>query len=250
MGGKDLYQKAVAVTPSYELLLLLAAVGFYVYDSAMLLYADELIFRQQWNGCWSFQHAGTTEILGKNPYIPNPLTPGAAILRVSFALPLRAEQDNEEQKLKDFLDELKLVRYLVTALHLLLVIGLPLILFRFRNDESILLFLAATYLAISAMAVELCRLREIARIPANKLIGLVFELFACPPLAINLLRKLTLAKGLTGDPIRFARRQFSPDSFNGLAKLVCTRLDELAADAEVPDVQVNAYRERVAAMTR
>jgi len=41
------------VTISFEIMLVLGIAGFYLFDSAMLLYANELVFVKQ-DGEWSF----------------------------------------------------------------------------------------------------------------------------------------------------------------------------------------------------
>ena len=236
---------------SYEALLLAAALGFYLYDSLILLAADELVFARGWRS-WRFGAGASLEMRGRYPYLPNPLRPADCLFRVDAAAPRRSAAGSDEE-LARFLARLAPLRWVVTALSLVLVLGLPLLLFAYRTSDGAILFLCVTYALIAFAAAELFRIRKAIGMPARTAAGLAFEALACPPLALNLARKISLRRGLHADPVRFARRSFDGARFAALVRVLCGRIDEALEwagdDAELRS-RLTAERERLAALAR
>jgi hypothetical protein len=68
--------------------------------------------------------------------------------------------------------------------------------------------------------------------------SLAFDVLACAPFAVNMVRKLSLRRGLQGDPIDFAAREFDAATREELARLIGRRLEEEAAgEASSPQRQ-------------
>ena len=159
------------------------------------------------------------------------------------------EADNEEESLRAFLHAIRPVRVLVTVLLLLLIAGLPLVLFRYRGAIGVTAYLAAMYLVLAAIALELYRTRRRVGLSFATATRLAFEALACPPLGINVVRKLSLARGIAGDPMRFARQNFEPALFAGLVGKVSARIEDQLEDGAAPE-ELGAYRERLNAMVK
>ena len=200
---------------SYEALLAAAALGFYLYDSLILLAEDELVFARGWRA-WRFALGARLEILGRYPYLPNPLLPADCLFRVAPSAQHREGVGEEE--LARFLAALAPLRWIVTALFLVLAPGLPLLLFAYRTNDAALVLLAAVYGLVAAAGLELFRVRKVIGLPARTAAALAFEALACPPLALNLVRKVCLRRGLCGDPVRFARKAFERKRFAALRR--------------------------------
>jgi hypothetical protein len=240
------------VSLSYEGLLLLAAAAFYLYDSALLLHADEVVFVGS-TRAWTYREASSYEITGRYVYLPNPLRPWDGLFRVALSPQRPMEEDNQASALAEFMMRMRPLRWLAAMLLALLVAGLPLVLFRYRGSAGVSIFLLLMYSVLTAIAVELYRLRRPFGISFATATRLAFEALACPPLGINIVRKLALAHGIPGDPVRFARSHFAPALFASLVARVSARIDEeLAFQPPPPGArsEMLAYRERLSAMVR
>jgi len=213
------------VSLSYEWLLLLAAAGFYLCDSALLAHGDEVVFVRS-PRAWTYREASSYEIIGRYVYLPNPLRPCDGLFLVTLSPPRRMEEDNEDAALGDFIRRLRPLRWLAMILLALLVAGLPLVLFRYRGSAGVSVFLLLLYFVLAAIAAELYRLRKRLALSFATTTRLAFEALACPPLGINIVRKLTLAHGIPGDPMRFARNHFAPELFASLVARVDARVGE------------------------
>ena len=214
------------MNPSSEILIVLGVVGFYLYDSAMLLYSNEFVLIEA-HGAWTFRYPqGDWQLLGRTPYLPNPLTPYAAIFRVSWSPSNLGEQHQEDPKLQEFTSALNPLRYIVVVLLVLLVGELPLLLLHFGVNLGVLVLVGVVYLTIIAMLLIVFLRRRVLQLSSRACGALAVELLACAPFAINTLRRIAVSRSIAGDPIRFARERLSTESFAKLVSLVCGRLDE------------------------
>jgi hypothetical protein len=208
-------------------MLILGIVVFYLFDSAMLLYVNELVFVEK-NGKWVF---GLPEsgwkMLGKNLYVPNPLTPDYPLFRACWVVSSPPNEHQEDiETLRQFLNELNPLRYMTFSLFVLLLIGLPIVLLGFGTGLALLLLLGVIYCAISVMLAQIYRQREKLGLSGKTFAKLAFDSLACAPFALNLVRKITLRRSLVGDPICFAHQVLDADAFAQLVQALCHRVDE------------------------
>ena len=69
---------------SFEALLIIGVLGFYIYDSAILMFSNELIFTKSY-GKWSASFPTTRlRVMKKLLFFPNPLTPFNLIFVLSW----------------------------------------------------------------------------------------------------------------------------------------------------------------------
>ena len=197
---------------SFEILLVLGTLGFYLYDSGMLLYVNEMVFfreRRQWN----FACPGNSWLLlGRSPYIPNPLTPEIAMFRVYWSDTGRSSQ-NSDESIEQFVAALVPLQYLVDVLLAQFFIALPFVLFLYGSGPQLLWVFGAIYLNIAVILVVVYKKKDILKVSKRKFVALSFESIACAPFALNIVRKLTLHRSLVGDPIEFAKIMFDQNVF-------------------------------------
>lgn len=236
---------------SFEVLLVLGTIGLYLFDSAMLLYTNELVFAET-NGRWIFACPGSHwQLLGKNPYLPNPLTPDDLLFRVYWSASEPSEHRESQDVLQHFIRALTPLRYMVSVLLMLLLIGLPLVLFRFGTGLELLILLGAIYLIITVILVQTYRRREVLGLSGKAFAGLAFDSLACAPFALNIVRKITLQHSLVGDPISFAHKTFDADTFAKLVNSLCNRVDEemeLEDEESSRHSELEAYRKWITSM--
>ena len=139
------------MTLSFEIMLVLGVIGFYMLDSLMLLYVNELIYVQaNTKGQWFFICPKLRwQILGKVPCIPNPLTPSSPLFRVSWPVSSPSELQEDSESLQRFLNTLNPLRYFTILLFFLLVVGLPFVLFSFGGGFELLILIGLIYINIS-----------------------------------------------------------------------------------------------------
>ncbi len=204
---------------SFEMLLVIGVAGFYLFDSAMLLYTNELVFVEN-NGKWIFSSPQkNAQILKKFLYLPNPFRPDKHIFSLywSASEPIKTKTDKGDiQKL--FL-ALKPLRYMTCFLLVLLFFGLPLLVFILGTGAMLLLLIEAIYLTILLMLIHVYLFKDMLKLSDKTFAKLAFDSLICAPFALNLLRKITLQHSL-GDPIDFASQNFDVNRYASLIEVL------------------------------
>ena len=146
-------------------MLVLGIVGFYLFDSAMLLYVNELVFVEK-NGKWGVGRPESEwQMLGKSLYVPNPLTPDYPLFRACWVVASASNEHQEDiETLRQFINDLNPLRYMTFSLFVLLLIGLPMVLLGFGTGLALLLLLGVIYCTISIMLGKVCITRSEDRI--------------------------------------------------------------------------------------
>jgi len=230
----------------FEILLVLGALAFYLQDSCALLYADELMLERVGGG-WQVHSGAAMLVAGRRPFVPNPLAPHRPLMRVSLRQ-LLGEEPAERNHLAHYLNALAPFKAASIALLLLFVPGLPLLLYFFGTGMELLCWLALVYLAVARITATLFQHRRVLQLSVRDCAGLAFECACCPPLAINIVRKLTLraeAMPLAGHPAILNAR-----SHPSLPAAVGERIEEMLHrwESETPQAQaLLRYREKLLA---
>lgn len=233
-------------------MLILGIVGFYLFDSAMLLYVNELVIVEK-NGKWVvYRPESGWKMLGKILYVPNPLTPNYSLFCACWLISSAPNEHQEDiEALRQFLDELNPLRYMTFSLFVLLLICLPIVLFKFGICLALLLFIGVIYCTISVMLAHIFRQREKLGLSGKTFAKLAFDSLACAPFALNLVRKITLRRSLVGDPICFSHQVLDADAFAQLVQALCDRVNEeieFEDEASSRYSELNDFRNRIASM--
>lgn len=228
------------MTPSFEVWLALGVVGFYLLDSAMLLYANELVYLHR-AGRWSFSVAPSHwQMLGRYLYLPGPLAPEQGLFRLCWSASASAPAPQQRgEGLQHFLAAVDSLRHLMTLLWALVLVGLPATLLLFGTGAAFLLLVALAYATIVTLLWQIHRQRAVLGLNGRRFFRLAFDALACAPLALNLIRKITLQYPLAQEPIRFARERFDAATY---AQLVEQLSRWIAAELECEDQESPRYR--------
>lgn len=228
----------------FEVQLLAGAWLFYLFDASLLLYGNELIF-SVCRGRWAFANGSDVHILRKRPYLPNPLLPGMPIFRVCWGASLRGASGGPET-LAAFLRALRPLQWLLALFFCILWGGLGWV--ALGHTAFLLPLILLVYGNALLLVVVLVCLRVRLGLDRKTVAKLAFDALACPPLALNLVRKISLARPLAGDPVDFARQALSPAAFAGLIETLCQRLDaKLLAlpEEDARRAEIVAYRKKL-----
>lgn len=207
--------------PTQELLLVLAAFALYAADATWFLYADELALEKR--GRRWVVHEGTPFLLaGKRPVVPHLLRPAGPLLRVSVGGLAGHGPAPDGHRV---LAALRPFGWAVTALFLLFFPGLPLVLRGSGAGAGLLAWVVAVYGVVGAMAWLAWRRRGVLGLRRRAWLALVLEGLVCPPLAINLVRKL----GARGDLVSLdnATRLLGSEGHSRLVAAATHRIDEM-----------------------
>ncbi len=237
---------------SFELLLFCGVLVFYLFDSSMLLYLNELVFIRSSKN-WDFACPGNCWLLlGKRLYIPNPLRPDVAIFRV-YWIDLNQRTCKVEQSLDAYFSALVPLRHMIVMLLILLLALLPLVLIIFGSGAQLLWVYGAVYLNILLILYYVYRHKKTLKISNRKYLEWSFECLVCAPFALNLLRKITLHRSLFGDPIEFADKSFDQKKFDVLVDIVSKRIDQMLDFEDIDHpcyVSLQSYKMKIIGMKK
>ena len=206
--------------------LMAGIVAFYLYDAAILLYADELVAWPRRRG-WSASVGGQLQWRGRFVFVPPPLLPWRPLLRLQW---LRAAGDSvpvQQSALDDLRRALKPLQIAVALMAVLLVALLPLALLLWRRWEVMLLLLGAIYLLSACMVLYSVRVRVALGLSRAALVSLAIDTLACPPFALNVVRKISLRHATGMDGLQFATATLAPAELQRLHVHLLPRVEAL-----------------------
>lgn len=238
---------------SFEVLLIIGVVGFYLYDSAILIFSNELIFIESY-GRWTVTLPSSRwRIMGKLLYFPNPFTPHNLIFRTSWSTAYNPSNPELEGIFK-LLAPMSYLRLLVLILIVLLTVVLPIVILRLGTGIEFLKVLFLIYYTIFNMLFYVYIKRINLGLNKKAFATLAFDALACPPFAINLIRKISLRHMLCESPIKFAEKMLEPEDFKCFFNAFDNKLtEELECEDEENSprsLELIEYREKLIGMLK
>jgi hypothetical protein len=235
---------------SYEVELLALAIVFYLYDSSVLLYSNEAVFTCGGTRRWSATSGWTGFVFaGRFLCILNPFTPHNPSFRLSWefdALPEAKDPSWSERAQKHRM----LAPWTLSggiALFVLLPIGMFTSLGRFLVIPALFMLYGSTFLALF----KLRRSESLATLGRRRYWGFAFECIACPPFAVNMIRRITLAHQIA-EPVPIAAvRLLDAARWAELRQQCMSRLDgaiQLAAENSTELAALEAQKRRLNAL--
>jgi len=212
---------------SVELQMLLLAVGLYAFDSLLLLYPNEGVLTVIGKDKWKVKFGSdNTRVRGKEILFPNLLLPHRPVFKLSWdyeGAKLAASVVNwDAQKL--LFKELALPVYFIGAAQFMIF---PYVIFFYLTDVSIICSLVFLYLSIFFSLILIYRKRDSFHISKSKYFSLCFECLVCPPVAFNLVRKLSLGlPELKEDLLMVSKILLDPESWHDSKGQFISRLIE------------------------
>jgi hypothetical protein len=211
--------------PQDEVLLMLVAIGLYLYDSALLLHVNEGVIRPKRGGGWRVRFGSShLSFRGKELYLPSPFLPHRPEFRLLWDLPSRSMEAHGVWKARR--DLFKPIVPLVWAMALALFVLLPLGLFAVPGDWILLLAIAVLYISNAGALLWLGTRRRQLGMSTRQFGVLAFELLACPPFAVNVIRRVSGEMPLDADLMTVARQLQAPADWNVARGEFIARLDE------------------------
>jgi hypothetical protein len=221
--------------PSPEVQLMVVAVFLYLQDTALLLHVNEGVLTCNRSGQWSMRLGSNHwHILGKCLYFPHPFGPQAPIYRMAWNFEGNARTFSSawEPKLSSF----KTLGRMTLLIGLLLYVALPIVIFFYLTDLAVLIIVIALYSSICVALLHVGKRQVVFKLTRKKLASLCFECLICPPLAVNLVRRITLDFCKLADLTAVAKNCLVNDSWLlARAQLVDRLDDEISIEIEGTD---------------
>lgn len=211
--------------PQAEVLLMLVAVGLYLYDSALLLHINEAVLAPGQQGGWRVRFGSShVSFKGKELYLASPFLPHRPEFRLLWGLPSRPVESYRLWEARR--DLFKPLAPLVWAVAVALFVLLPLGLFSVLGEWILLVAMAVLYVSIAGAVVLLGGRRKALGMSRRRFAALAFELFACPPFAVNMVRRVSMDMPLDADLISVARELLAPADWSATRAEFLARLEE------------------------
>lgn len=208
-----------------EMLLMVVATSLYLYDSALLLYVDEGVVISAGGSRWLVAFGSSrVRLLRKELLVPHPMLPHRPMFRLSWRVPCGSPVAGGNWTTCATL--LNPLAPMVWAMGLALFLLLPLGLFTRLGHPLSIAAVLVLYLNLLAALAWLWLKRAALGISAKRLALLSFESLACCPLAVNLVRKVSLEVRVEEDLVIAARRLQRPQDWKATRAELIARLDE------------------------
>ncbi len=212
-----------------EAAVMLLVFALYLQDSLLLLYDNEAVFEARGKGLYR-AHLGLRafHLGGRNPLLPNPLTPWRPMFRVSWdASPSALEPAPvQHNAIERAARGGSIAGWGLIPLGVLLFAGLPLCLYFNVGWAPFLTLVGVMYSCAIAILWSLWRKRSELALDRKRFALLCFESLICLPCALNLVRKSSLRVPLRGDLLQLAQPLLSPHDWRVLVEQILKRVDE------------------------
>ncbi|WP_433847554.1 hypothetical protein [Acinetobacter proteolyticus] len=220
---------------SFDILIILGIVGFYIYDSAHLYFYNEFNLQKGLGSTFKSQLISRQlNVFRKYLFIPNLLLSHQLLFKCAWKIkdPEPVVHTHDIVHLKNISQTLKPLQWINIFIFVLTLAVLPfLILFK------------AGYLAVAIILVIIYSLNLISilfvivkrkklQLSWLKIMQLLLDALLCPPFALNLLRKISLNYHAKTDGILLAAQILNPQQYQQL-------LDEILLDIQALKIASN-----------
>jgi hypothetical protein len=205
------------------LLLLGGVVAFYLYDSALLLYHNEIVLIGAGRS-YRVSAGSGFELRGRHVFLPQPWFPHQVLFRVSW--PRQGVETGDLQSIRFHRVRVALAAISPWTLLLLLlfIAGLPYVLFVSGRVEALLAWIAVVYAVIVMTLVQVYRHRRALNLAPRAVAAIALDALLCAPFALNIIRKIGLRQQLELDLRGVARSVLPAAAIHELTAILRERI--------------------------
>lgn len=211
------------------LALVCAAIALHAHDASLLLYRDEVVFSHGRRGWHATLGSGFT-LGGRYLAMAGAWTPALPAFRACWSDD--ATRTAPRAPMPALLRALRPLQWASRVLALLLFVGMPLGLWLHAGHAWMLALVVALYGTAFAGVAWIWRRRRVFGLDRKGFASIAFDVIACPPFAVNVVRKLTLRLGLPRPAEAFAREVLSPSECTTMMRDAYARMHPVAIDGE------------------
>jgi hypothetical protein len=212
---------------SYEFDLVALAILLYLYDSAVLLYSNEAVLTRDSSNRWTAKTGWEgLGIGGRLVYVLNPFAPHRPSFRLSWNYHSSVTEATSAQPWPQYASQLRPLAAIGPLVGLGLFVVLPAGLFTVAGSYAVISALVTIYGSTIVGLLLLYRSRAAIPLSAARFATIAFECLLCPPLAVNVLRRTTLAFRIEESLPTAAARLLVPEEWARLREHCIRRLDD------------------------
>jgi hypothetical protein len=228
-----------------EIQLLLLAIGLYIYDSILLLYPNEAILSAAYNNKWQIKFGyKNTNINGKELFVQNLLLPQRPIFKLFWNYEGKSEEQKIQIDWKIHQEQFKILSFPILMIAIAQLIIFPYVIFFYLTDISIIISLIFLYASIIISLLLVYKKINILKISKRKFYLICFECLICPPIAINLARKISLAiPESKEDLLNLSKRILEEHEWNITKKHFITKIED---ELQISDENTERYIKMIA----
>jgi hypothetical protein len=222
---------------SYEFELVALAVLLYLYDSTVLLSANEAVFIRARRDAWQVSTGWKGFLVGgRTVCVLNPLMPYAPCAKLRWDLCAAGPTQSNETWSTELPKLIVAAPWVISAAFALFIL-LPLGLFTPLGIYAILTAVAVLYGSILVALVLLRRAGLLRSMSTVKFIGLIFECLACPPFGVNIIRRVALMSKVNESLLGAGQRLLTPPEWLRVRAHCVAVLDQelLACEDKAPE---------------
>lgn len=185
-----------------ELQLVLLLIAFYLYECTILVYTNQAIVTKGRKGLWRVSFGSDRWVYqGKELYFLNPLTPFREAHLLSWSMDRPVELTSAQIPGTESL--YSHYKILVTICGFGIFLALPCVLFFFPADSNVIGVLAMIYVPLLYISLAVYTERDALHLTKKEALALIGEYFLCPPLALNVVRRISLKQHYKLDLVAF-----------------------------------------------
>lgn len=233
-------------------LLLGGVVGLYLYDSALLLFHNEIVLVGRRRG-YGVSAGSSLMLAGRHVFLPLPLCPHQPLFRLSWPEAGRFVGEGKTLRIARVRIALSAMSYWMLLLLVLFAVGLPYVLLVARDPRLLLAWIALVYAVIVTILLYVYRYRKALNLTRRAVMAVALDALLCAPFALNIVRKIGLRQSLNVDLRVVAKTMLSVDAVNELATMLRQRIHIMLGFIEPDDAQslaLTAYLNDLEALCR
>ncbi len=215
--------------------LLMVMAGFYLYDSALLLYANEAVLSSR-RGQWRAQFGSpNVTISGKAVFIASLLVPHRPIFRAAWHDGSATGQPSVN--LAAINQSLHALAPFVYASMVAQFFLLPIVLFLSSTTENLIIAATLIYSYIAMSMIMVFRNKAAWGLTTKQATTLGLECLLCPPISLNLVRRISLAYSIREDLSVLAKALMTEESLAAITQQMACQTGEEAPPSATNDAE-------------
>ena len=176
---------------SAECQLILLLLGLYFYECCFFVYTNQALVAKSYRGTWEVSLGSDRWIYkGKELCFLNPLTPLRPVSALSWSLKRLSNLNSENAIGND--RQYTHYKILAFCLAIALFLVFPIVLIAAPTDQNVLGVLLLIYLLVLYINLSVFLERSFFHLSSRESLSTAAEYLFCPPLAVNVVRRLSL----------------------------------------------------------
>lgn len=232
--------------PAPEILLALLIVGFYLNDSCTLVDANHAVLEQGLGGPWTvgFPTRRFT-ILGRHVLIGGLFPPNSLLFKLSWTMETEAPP---APGWEDYAQVLRPYQWTAAVLFIIVMVLLPAALLGRAGDAIVVSLLLLAYSSVVGAWSAVWFGRRRLGLSSRYCLKLGAEMLLCPPVAANLVRRISLQHRVSEDFVTACRRLLRPQEWAVASHEFVVRIEDQLEGEEAGSLRHDQLTQRIAGL--